>query len=51
MRVMPAFSVILNMCCCDSDTTLSFFWGFIDGAIFEKIGKTLLGLSFRDSGR
>lgn len=51
MRVMPIFGIILNMCCCDSDTTLSFLWSFIDCAIFEEIGKTLLGLSLCDSSR
>ena len=47
---MAVFGRVLDVCGCDCDTTLSLFWSFIDGTVIEETGKSLLCLSFRDSG-
>jgi hypothetical protein len=48
MRVMTAFSLVLNVRRCNCNTTLPFFRGFVDCSILEKVGKPLFRLAFGD---
>lgn len=51
MCVVSRIRLIFNVCRRDSDTTFSFFGSFVNGAIFEEVCKTFLGLSLRDRCR
>ena len=43
---MPRIGLIFDVRRRDCDSSFSLFWGFVDGAILEKLGISLFGLSF-----
>jgi hypothetical protein len=48
--VMPVIRLILNVCCCDGDTSFSLFGRFIDLSVVEELSHALLSLSLRYGG-
>ena len=50
VSVMPVVGGVFNVCRGDGDTTLSFFGGLVDRAIFEEFGVALFCLTFGDGG-
>jgi hypothetical protein len=50
MCVMSCFSLVLDVRGRNGNATLSFFGGFVDRGIVEKICETFLRLPLRDRG-
>lgn len=46
--IMPVIGLIFDMGGGNGNTTLALLGSFINGAIVEEAGETLLGLSFRN---
>jgi hypothetical protein len=47
---MSVVGRVLDVGGCNGDTTLALFGCLVDGAILEKLGVALLGLSLGDGG-
>jgi hypothetical protein len=45
---MSGVGFVLDVCGGNGDTSLSFFRGFVDCAIFKEFGIAFLGLTFCD---
>lgn len=48
--IVAAFGRVLDVSGGNGDTTLSLFGSFINGAVFEEVGKTFFSLAFGDGG-
>lgn len=50
MGIVPVIGGVFDVSSRDSDTTLAFLGGLVDGTIFEEVSEALGGLVFGDSG-
>ena len=48
MGIVASFGLVFDVSSGDSDAALALLGSFIDGAVFEVVGKTFLCLAFGD---
>lgn len=50
MGIVAAIGRVLDVSGGNGDTTLSLFGSFINGTVFEEVGKAFFSLAFGDGG-